>query len=134
MELTAIHYVPKGLHTVVRAATGDAPLRWAHVHVVVDCNVAIQAIQGVTRFDYAVVLSKIRVLLNELRAAKVDVSIMWTPSHDKKPGWLPPRGPSPLRLRALNGAADAAAGSCMKRHWEGSLRQQRARRIQAATQ
>ena len=62
------------------------------------------------------------------------MELLWTPSHGKKPGWKPPRGHCALKLRALNTAADEAAGGCMARRLRNSSRLEWANRVQNNTE
>ena len=107
--------------------------RWQRVYLVVDCDAAIRAIEGRSGFDYAFKLRDVRDLRRKLSGDGTETRFIWTPSHDKKPNWRPEADLCPLQLRALNRAADEAAGACMHRRCSGSLRQVRARRVREAS-
>ena len=104
------------------------------VFFVVDCESAIQALEHDSGFDLAIVLTEARVLRQQLRDRGVQVDFLWTPSHGKRPSWKPPAGQSALRLRALNTAADEAAGSCMERRRRSSRRQAWATAVKRASE
>ena len=73
------------------------------------CDPAVQGARALTTsFSWSKCVHSRRVLCE----LGIRADFVWTPSHGKKPLWAPWMG---LNLRALNEAADAAAGRCMER-------------------
>ena len=110
----------RALFSAVTSASTAQPWACAEVFFVVDCESALKAIEGDGGFHLTFVLKEIRALRHQLRGRGVRVAFLWTPSHGKRPAWQPPRGHSAVQLRALNTAADEAAGACMSRRLAGS--------------
>ncbi|CAE7475726.1 L96 [Symbiodinium sp. CCMP2592] len=123
LEVTAIFYMLRALRAAVAGTTSARPWTCSRVYFVVDCEAAIKAIETGAGFNLAIVIAEIRALRLQLRDRRVRTEFLWTPSHGKRPSWQPPAGHSALRLRALNTAADEAAGACMTRRLRGSRRQ-----------
>ena len=134
LEVTAIGYMLRALHTAVMSSTSARPWSCSQVFFVVDCEAALKAIETGGGFNLAFVLVEIRALRQQLRGHGVCVELLWTPSHGKKPSWKPPEGHCALRLRALNTAADEAAGTCMARRLCNSSRLAWARLVQNNTE
>ena len=134
LEVTAILYTLKALTAAVASAPSTRPWTCSRVYLVVDCEAALKSIEAGGGFHLAFVLGEIRALRQRLRERGVRVEFLWTPSHGKRPSWKPPTGHSALRLRALNIAADEAAGACMVRRLRGSRRQAWAALVQENTE
>ena len=134
LEVTAILYTLKALTAAVASAPSTRPWTCSRVYLVVDCEAALKSIEAGGGFHLAFVLGEIRALRQRLRERGVRVEFLWTPSHGKRPSWKPPTGHSALRLRALNTAADEAAGACMARRLRGSRRQVWAALVQENTE
>ena len=122
LEVTAICYMLRALHSAVLCSTSTRPWTCSKVFFVVDCEAALKAIEAGSGFHLVFVLEEIRALRRLLLHRGVRVEPLWTPSHGKRPDWRPPQGHCALRLRALNTAADEAAGACMARRLRGSRR------------
>ena len=122
LEVTAICYMLRALHSAVLCSTSTRPWSCSRVFFVVDCEAALKAIEAGSGFHLVFVLEEIRALRRLLLHRGVRVELLWTPSHGKRPDWRPPKGHCALRLRALNTAADEAAGACMARRLRGSRR------------
>ena len=134
LEVTAILYVLRALAAAVEGATSARPWSCSKVYCVVDCEAAIKAIAAGGGFHLTFVIAEARALRLQLRDRGVRVELLWTPSHGKKPDWKPPRGHCALKLRALNTAADEAAGGCMARRLRNSSRLEWAKRVQNNTE
>ena len=134
LEVTAILYVLRALAAAVEGATSARPWSCSKVYCVVDCEAAIKAIAAGGGFHLTFVIAEARAFRLQLRDRGVRVELLWTPSHGKKPGWTPPRGHCALKLRALNTAADEAAGGCMARRLRNSSRLEWAKRVQNNTE
>ena len=134
LEVTAIDFMMRALFSAVTSATTAQPWACAEVFFVVDCESALKAIEGDGGFHLTFVLKEIRALRHQLRGHGVRVAFLWTPSHGKRPAWQPPRGHSAVQLRALNTAADEAAGACMSRRLAGSQRLEWAQLVKSNTE
>ena len=79
-------------------------------------------------------MEQVRHSLRVLCDLGIRADFVWTPSHGKKPRWAPPADLDGAYLRALNEAADAAAGRCMERRRHLSARAQWHRARQQAVE
>ncbi|CAE7447893.1 unnamed protein product, partial [Symbiodinium sp. CCMP2456] len=78
---------------------------------------------GCSPFSLGLLLQAVRDLRKDLVDRGCDVSLLWVPSHGKHQRWRPAAEHDPEELRALNHAADVAAGECMQTRLSGSLRE-----------
>ena len=123
MELLAVWMLLRTLRTEVEGDSSPQPLPCKQLWIVVDCESVLLAIQGSKGFDYRLLLERVRQDCIALRCRGIRVCFVWVPSHDKRPSWKPPHGLDGDTLRALNRAADAAAGACMERRLRNSARE-----------
>ena len=95
------------------------------VFLVTDCKAALTAIEGPTCNPYSLglMLQAVRDIRQDLVGRGCQISLLWVPSHGKHPRWRPAPEHDSCELRALNHAADVAAGDCMQARLTGSLRE-----------
>ena len=95
------------------------------IFLLTDCKAAQAAIggNGYSPFSLGLLLQAVRDLRKDLVDRGCDVSLLWVPSHGKHQRWRPAAEHDPEELRALNHAADVAAGECMQTRLSGSLRE-----------
>ena len=123
MEVRAICATLSALERATADASALHGSQGRCVYIVSDCKAAISALSGYDGFDLRLLLDAGRRDLQLVRCRGFRVEFTWVPSHDKRQHWCPPAPHDAGRLRALNRAADLAAGACMARRCQGSLRQ-----------
>ncbi|CAE7558218.1 Pol, partial [Symbiodinium microadriaticum] len=128
MELKAVHLLLRAMCEAVRQSETQN-VKCHQLWIIIDCEAVIRAVQGCQGFDYFLLLEQVRHSLRVLCELGIRADFVWTPSHGKKPLWAPPAGLDGAYLRALNEAADAAAGRCMewRRHLSARAQWHRAR-------
>ncbi|CAE7040599.1 unnamed protein product [Symbiodinium sp. CCMP2592] len=134
MELRAVYLLLVALQEAVRQTRAAQAFSCRRLWLAIDCESVILAVKGCRGTDYFLLLEQIRQALKELSRQDLQVTMVWTPSHGKKPRWQPPHGLNGDTLRELNAAADAAAGACMERRLRNSAREQWAQLRQQAMQ
>ncbi|CAE7621769.1 unnamed protein product, partial [Symbiodinium microadriaticum] len=85
LEVTAICYMLRALHSAVLCSTSTRPWTCSKVFFVVDCEAALKAIEAGSGFHLVFVLEEIRALRRLLLHRGVRVEPLWTPSHGKRP-------------------------------------------------
>ena len=133
MELKAVHLLLRAMCDAVRQSSTQS-VNCHQLWIVIDCEAVIRAVQGCQGFDYLLLLEQVRHSRRVLGELGIKADFVWTPSHGKKPLWAPPAGLDGAHLRALNEAADAAAGRCMERRRHLSARAQWHRERQQAVE
>ena len=122
MELLAIIYALKALTTASESSHSQTRRRCRRVFMLVDCQSAIAAVEGIGCFDYLLLLTEASRHRQQLAQLGVNVEFVWAPAHGRCSTWLPRHGLDPAFLRALNHAIDQAANASMLRRWEHSDR------------
>jgi len=90
--------------------------------IVSDCQAAIMAVHGCG--CSRLLVEDVARRWQDVKAAGIDVTIHWVPSHGKPApsSWHPPPG-GEVPARVLNGRADVEARSCATRRASGSARE-----------
>ena len=107
-EVMGLHAALDSLHRVWQP--GCQP----RVFLLTDCKAALTAVEGPTCNPYSLglMLQVVRDLRKDLAGRGCETSLLWVPSHGKHPRWRPAPEHDSCELRALNHAADVAAGEC----------------------
>ena len=101
-EALALLYITRALQRL----PGD---RRGRVHVLCDCQAALQGVARPGMSALPCIFEEIATNLRNLQSRGIAVSLTWVPAHGRKRHWRPPDGISAELCRDLNDKADAAA-------------------------